>query len=465
MLHSGGRYAVKDPTSASECAVESKVLKKIASFCIEDVGGLFVSLPKDDQSYLSVFLSSCRSTGVEAHQIGEGEALKREPNLNQSITAAVEVPDASIDPFFLAWGNVLSARETGATVLNHAPVRFMTVEDSRITSVTFGDGKDQRTVHPEMVVNAAGAWCGRIANMASVDLPVQMDKGAMVVLNGRIVNSLVNRLRPPSDGDILVPHRTSTILGTTSAPGDVDRVAATREEVEKLVHQAREVLPGIGEARMIRAYAGVRPLHSEKAKGREATRSFRIIDHEPCVDNLLSVVGGKLTTYRLMAEKASDLVVSKLGRAGACRTMVEEIVAPPLPGRHPFHVAVALAKYGGRANDILATGAQMEGEEACGCEAVSYAELEHFASSDDVKDLGDLMRRTRAGMGSCQGGLCAFRMASVLEGDPISMTEQYLRSRWKGIDPVLQGEQLHQEAFKAHLFRVYGIDHTSGGGT
>jgi len=88
-------------------------------------------------------------------------------------------------------------------------------------------------------------------------------------------------------------------------------------------------------------------------------------------------------------------------------------------------------------------------------------ELEHFAASPDVISLSDLMRRTRAGMGYCQAGLCVFRMASALDvGEPRKEIDRFLAERWKGIAPVLRGEQVRQEAFKAHLFRSHGIDHT-----
>jgi glycerol-3-phosphate dehydrogenase len=336
------------------------------------------------------------------------------------------------------------------------------VEGGRATTIVVGDGKDQRTISPEVVVNAAGAWSGRVAAMASLDLPVQMDRGSMVVFNGRVVNGLVNRLRAPSDGDILVPHRTSTILGTTSGPGEIGNVAPRRDEVVKLVQEAREILPGIGEARMVRAYTGVRPLIAGLGTGRAAPRGFMVIHHAP-VDNFVSVVGGKLTTYRLMAERAADDVMSMLGRKGACRTAVEDLLPPAGGSPTSFHHRVAQGKYGGLADEMLATAPPAERAEACSCEAVSFVELEHFMLDGDVRDLGDLMRRTRAGMGYCQAGLCAYRMTSVLEGDPIAQARTFLRARWKGIEPVLEGQQLQQEAFKAHLFRVYGIDHSSGG--
>ncbi len=463
MLHSGARYAVRDPSSARECADENSVLKKIASFCIEDTRGLFVSLPFDDQTYLSHFLTSCASAGVKATEIEADEARRLEPNLSSDITAAVDVPDASIDPFFLVWGNIESARSAGATVLNHTPVHSFEVHNGRIVGAVIGDRKERRTIRPEMIINASGAWSGQVASMAGLHMDMQLDKGSMIVFNGRMVNRLVNRLRPPSDGDILVPHRSSTILGTTSGTGDLGDMRSTRGEVDMLLDEFRALLPGIDGARMIRAYAGVRPLLAGHKSGREASRGFQIIDHAPELDNMISVVGGKLTTYRLMAEKTSDLVMAKLGPKGSCRTKLEELVPPGGDAEGNFQAAVMKRKYGALTEDLLTPVSDRGREEACSCESVSYAELEHFAASRDVCAPGDLMRRTRAGMGFCQAGLCALRMASVLDGDPVGQAEQFLKERWKGIEPVLRGEQLRQEAFKAHLFRVYGIDHTVGG--
>jgi glycerol-3-phosphate dehydrogenase len=467
MLHSGGRYAVKDPMAAAECAVEGVTLKRIARFCIEDCGGLFVSMPGDDPAYVDRFLSSCHRAGVWTEEITASEARRMEPNLSSEVCAAVRVADASIDPFFLVWGNVESARRAGAEVHNHLPLRSLKVEGGSISTAVLGDGKDKVTVRPEVVVNATGAWCGRTAAMAGASIRMELDKGSMIVFNGRTVNGLVNRLRPPADGDILVPHRSSTILGTTSGPAELDDVRASKAEVDRLLEEAAAVVPGITSARMVRAYAGVRPLLSTGEHGREASRGFRAIDHEEeGVHNLISVAGGKLTTYRLMAEKASDLVMAKLGRKGACRTMLEEISPPAGVEASSFRRSMIASKYGGLAGEVEAfcRNSPMGMDEVCTCECVARGELEYFAASPDVRSSADLMRRTRAGMGFCQAGLCAFRLASALESDdPMAEAERFLEERWKGIAPVVRGEQLRQEAFKAHLLKCYGIDHTGGG--
>ena len=167
---------------------------------------------------------------MTAREIGVKEARELEPNLAQDIQAAVEVPDASIDPFFLTLGNVSSARRHGAAVFNHCPLLTLRRKNGAFEAIV-GLGEERRTIRSEIVINAAGAWADQITSMVGAHIPLCVDKGSMVVLNGRLVNRLVNRLRPPSDGDILVPHRTGTILGTTSSPGVLKDIRATANEV------------------------------------------------------------------------------------------------------------------------------------------------------------------------------------------------------------------------------------------
>jgi glycerol-3-phosphate dehydrogenase len=462
MLHSGARYAVGDPKTAAECAAESGILKRIAPGCIDPCGGLFVATGKDDPNYLDTFLRAARANGVAAEEATVEEARQREPMLGP-IVAAARVEDASIDPFALALANVRSARAAGSLVFNHHEVTGLRRGRKRIDQVSIQNaitGKGE-TIKADIVVNAAGAWGPSLAAMAGVSLPLQADKGTMVVLDGRIVNGLVNRLRPPSDGDIIVPNHSASIIGTTSErPKALDQVVPTREEVLNLIAEAAEMVPPVKHWRAVRAYAGVRLLAEEG--GRRASRGFQIIDHdEEGVDNLISAVGGKLTTYRLVAENAADKVVSKLGRTGSCRTAVESLLPLPDSGRWVDLPEMALGrmarKYGQAAPEIARHCAMsLRGPEMlCSCEQVLRGEAEVFAADEDVRDLPDLMRRTRAGMGYCQSGLCALGLLSVMPisktPDPREDVGRFLAERWKGVEPVLGSESLRQEVLKAYL--------------
>ena len=97
LLHSGGRYVVKDPLAAEECVDENAILRQIIPDCIEDTGGLFVSTPDDDPAYPEQFLEGCAKAKLPAEEISVAEALRREPRLNPKVSRAFSVPDASID--------------------------------------------------------------------------------------------------------------------------------------------------------------------------------------------------------------------------------------------------------------------------------------------------------------------------------------------------------------------------------
>src|SRR5680860_710404 len=105
LLHSGGRYAVSDPRSATECAQENAVLRRVASEAIEDTGGLFVTTPADDPDYADRFLAGCTAAGVPVQEIPVAQALAREPRVNPGISRAFEVADAAVDAWKLLWGN------------------------------------------------------------------------------------------------------------------------------------------------------------------------------------------------------------------------------------------------------------------------------------------------------------------------------------------------------------------------
>jgi glycerol-3-phosphate dehydrogenase len=95
LLHSGGRYVIKDPVAAAECAAENPILRRVAAACIEDTGGLFVTTPDDDPDYADRFAAACAATGVPCQEIATAEALRQEPRLNPGITRAFRVLDAT----------------------------------------------------------------------------------------------------------------------------------------------------------------------------------------------------------------------------------------------------------------------------------------------------------------------------------------------------------------------------------
>lgn len=457
LLHSGGRYAVKDASSASECAHENAILRRIAPFCIETTGGLFVSLPDDDPNFPETFGKACQVTGVQAQEVTVKEALSLEPGLSRDVVRCFEVPDGSIDPFSLVLANLDQAREGGACVLNHCQVTALHMDGERVDRVEYLDGRDgqKHAVLPEVVVNAAGAWTPTIAKMAEVEMPMALDQGSMLVLDGRLCGRVIDRLRPPSNGDIAVPNHTSTVLGTTSASVDSpEKAEVTAKDAGLLLHEISAMLPECRSARVVRAYCGVRPLLGGTG-GREASRSFSIVRNERA-ENLLSVAGGKLTTYRLMAEKVSDQACALLGKTCHCRTHIETL-GPDTP---VLGKGIALArlhrKYGDRALSIPIADQRL----ICSCEQVLRSEVQYVMEDPDVLTMTDVMRRTRAGMGYCQGLDCSLGVLEMFvearDADPMSTLAEFLDERDKGAS--VPGEQSRQELLRRHLLQgVYGV--------
>ena len=138
------------------------------------------------------------------------------------------------------------------------------------------------TITADLVINAAGAWAGRIAALAGVEVKIIPGKGTMVAMNHRIVNTVLNRCKMPSDGDIIVPIHTVAVIGTTDEKvSDPDRLRIEPWEVALMLAEGDKLVPGISQARVLRAWAGVRPLYQEGFAGesRDATRALTLLDH------------------------------------------------------------------------------------------------------------------------------------------------------------------------------------------
>lgn len=489
LLHSGGRYAVKDPEAAAECIAENRVLHRIAGHTIWDSGGLFVLLEGDDPAYADELLAACERLGIEAEEIGADRARALEPALPGNLERAVAVPDAMIDPFSLCLSNALDAAEHGGAVLTHHALEALEVRSGAIAAATLRNTLTGEKVEvvPRMIVNAAGAWAGRVTSLAGVELDLFLSKGSLLVAGRRIVKRVVNRCRKPGSGDILVPGGPVTLLGTTSITvEDPAEFSTTPDEVELLVREGSLLAPPVAGARVLRAFAGVRPLYQEGAggaDGRAVTRGHAVIDHarRDGLSGLISIVGGKLTTYRKMAQDVVDLACQHLEVEAPCRTAELPLPGSETPEGEPPEVAIssrtlrmARVRHGCRAERILTEGAAGDGGrlgQVCLCEQVTEAEVRHAVDHLWARTVDDLRRRTRVGCGPCQGTYCGPRVTSVLAEELDASPEEeaelaraFDRERRRGVAPSMDGAQTVQEALTQALRRSTGawVEKTQG---
>jgi len=465
LLHSGGRYAVKDPVAAVECVAENAILRRTAADCIEDTGGLFVTTKWDDPAFGDEFAQGCRETGVLLEEIPVPQALRMEPRLDPAISRAFTVLDASLDPWKLVSGCARSAKEYGAEILTYHRVLDIERHGDRVLGALVKNeltGEEIR-IRAEVVVNAAGAWAGQLAELAGCKVTVLPGKGIMIAMNHRLVNTVVNRCKPPADGDIIVPIRTVSVIGTTDTRvANPDELEVTQTEVEEMLDEGEKLVPGFRQARALRVWAGARPLFSaeEVTDTREVSRTHALLDHaqRDGVDGFVTITGGKTTTFRLMAEAAVDAVCTHLGVDRPCRTHEE-----PLPGSEE-------RRFYWLGSRVRAREPVPQSEEIiCECELITRDRLKAAMARRATTNLDDIRRTLRLGMGPCQGGFCIYRATGILhaferldERAANASLLDFLQERWKGVHPILHGDQLRQARLDDWIFQgLLGVQHLS----
>ncbi len=505
LVHSGGRYVVKDPCSAEECIHENRILRKTHTHCIEDTSGFFVVTPDDEGDFPDKFKAGCDKTGVPCTEITVKEALRREPLLNKRISRVFEVPDAAADSFLATHATAQAARLAGAQILNYHEVTQLLSEggegDRRLTGAKVRDVAtgEEITILADMVISASGAWAGKLAKLAGCDVNVIAGKGVMLAMNHRFCNTVINRCKMPADGDILVPIHTVAVIGTTDEKvADPELLAIEPWEVDLMLEEGEKLIPGFKQARVLRAWAGVRPLYQEGFKGasRDATRALTLLDHKERdgVAGFLTITGGKWTTFRLMAETTMDKACEQLGVQRPCKTA--ETAVPGIEQGHYW--------LGHRLHEVEEN--KLQNELVCECELVTRTMLENAAAKNPTLTLDDLRRDVRLGMGPCQGGFCTYRAAGILhemgrggdkgkdgrgEGEhdadwdvgylqspshnlksairnpqsaisqsPNLLLRDFLQERWKGVTAVLWGQQLKQERLDELIYlSIMNADH------
>ena len=315
----------------------------------------------------------------------------------------------------------------------------------------------------------------RIAEYADLRIRMFPAKGSLLILDHRINNHVINRCRKPSDADILVPGDTISLIGTTSTHVDyseIDYNRVTTEEVDILLREGEKLAPVMAQTRILRAYAGVRPLvaSDNDPSGRNVSRGIVLLDHaaRDGMDGFITITGGKLMTYRLMAEWATDAVCRKLGNTEPCVTAeqplpgsrqstektLQKIISLPAPLR-----GSAVYRHGDRTPPWLGEG-RLSRSLVCECEAVTAGEVQYAVENLTVNSLLDLRRRTRVGMGTCQGELCACRAAGLLQRfhtttatQSLDQLSAFLNERWKGIQPVAWGDALRESEFTRWVYQ------------
>jgi glycerol-3-phosphate dehydrogenase len=324
-LHSGARYAVRDPAIGRECIQEVEVLRRIAPASIEMNYGLFLALSDEDAEYGREFEESCRTAGITFRRISTEQALRYEPAANPQAKFAEVVPDGTLDAYRLPLQFLATAKHNGAVIRPFTEVEGIDVENGTVTGVVVRDhrsGREER-VAADAVVSTTGPWAGIVAGRAGVSLDITPAPGTMVAVSRRICNMVISHLHPPGDGDIVVPQRRLSIIGSTQweteSPDDVE---TPESDIPLLLDRARDLLPSFADHDVHASWTAVRPLAGVSRRGgRLLSRDFAVLSHAADgARGFYSAIGGKATVLRAMAERLVDVVCADLGIEVSCET-------------------------------------------------------------------------------------------------------------------------------------------------
>src|SRR4051812_14823458 len=478
MIHGGIRYLMFDANVTRLSCLDSGYIQRIAPHLLFRIPFLIPYMPSGhdlfDRAYL--YGTECYMEEYDRYQplkngkphtrLTDAEVHELEPGIAQGTLGAVTMDEYGIDPFRLCTLNARSAAEHGAEIRNHTQVTAL--EPGWIVEL---NGSEK--VQAKIVFNAGGPWAPKIAALAGYELKIRPGKGVHVTLDRRLSNYGVICKAIDNRDVFVMPHEDSSIIGTTDDDfyGDPDELSVSQDEIEYLLTAAERAFPAVRKARILRAWAGVRPtLWNWGMLEDRLSRDHEIVHHG---GGFYSIVGGKLASFRAMAEDAVNQVASALHKGTRCETHIR-----PLPGgeraapgaeelsrKHdvPAFAAARVAyRHGAEASDVLALADDRPELRAvcCPCEGVTFAELEFSRTREFAPALTDLRRRCRLAMGVCQGARC-IGPAAALVGS-LDQARELLDERWKGQRPVLSGDGLAQAELLQATYFGTGALHREG---
>ena len=377
-------------------------------------------------------LLSIRKSVPNHEMLGSDKIREEEPGLRkEGLKAAARYYDAQV--VFaerLVLENLLSARSAGAEVLTHCEVTAIKTADGAISAVTYVDKKDNTTheVSVTTVVNAAGPWVDRVLQTVAVPSKRHIGgtKGSHIIV-GKFdgAPSEAFYVEAAADGRpfFIIPWNKQYLIGTTDIryDDDLDTIRASAAEVDYLMTETNRVFPAadLTIADIHYAYAGVRPLpFQEKGPESAITRRHIIKVDKNIAKGLISIIGGKLTTYRNLAEQTVDRI-AKLQHRKLPRCRTRDSLLPGASGLARAEeqlralqllseagIERILSIYGGRASGICELCAANEtlARTIDNSDTVLAAEVVFAIREEFAKSLMDIVfRRTMVGLDADQG--------------------------------------------------------------
>jgi glycerol-3-phosphate dehydrogenase len=465
MIHGGPRYLEFDWDTTRISTKDAGYIVSVARNLVYRVVFLIPVLPHDRNNIermeagMEVYDRFQPLKKAHPHRrLSRSEALQAEPGLTPDLIGAVTMEEWGVDPHRLVYANVEDAVAHGARALNHTRVVDLIRDGGKVIGARYRgpDGALSET-RARVVVNATGPWSPEVSGMAGVPVQLRPAKGIHIIYPHRISNFSISCESIDGRDLLMVSHGGFTLLGTTDDDfyGDLDSVDVLEDEVEYLLQAFERVFPTIRKYRPVRTTTGVRPtLFKWRRYEDELSRRYEVIDHAAeGVEGFVTIAGGKLSMYRLMAEQTSDAVCRKLGHQAPCTTATR-----PLPGNEsdveppaelarrcgiPALAAIKLqTRHGSNAGKVLDEGGN--GRLLCRCEPITEAELIFATRNEQVRSLADGFRRVGLAGGPCAGAACVMRAGEVIgrelgwsASQRFDAVREFVQGSWLGRAPIL----------------------------
>jgi len=315
MLHSGARYTTKDLKIAKLCLQENKIMQRIVPHAVGSKKAYFVRYTDDDPNYEKKFIEGCKKVGIPVRRISGDFAKQNESMLGSKISHALETPDKVIDTYTLVFSYLDDLKKRSNVKI---------YENTEIKSANFDKDKwnirtDKATFSFDFVINSSGDSLSQVSKLFGQNIELSYIYGSMALFSGKLSSRIITRCAPNATGDVIVPAYKYTLIGSTWHERDRRSVVKINKEDEKEIRKiAGDMIPSVKDAKLVSSLTSVRThLRDDSYSDSFGNkRDFLILEHQDnnkgTYINFMSVLPGKMTIARYVAEQAGDIVCKRL---------------------------------------------------------------------------------------------------------------------------------------------------------
>jgi glycerol-3-phosphate dehydrogenase len=437
LIHGGLRYLrMLDFKLVRQDLKEREILLKIAPHLVHRLE-FVIPLLKSAPYYRFVLPFGLRLYNLLSHgtslppcnHLSAPETLIAEPSLKntEGLTGSYLYYDCQSEyTERLCIENVLDAAGKGAAILNHAVMTKLLEKDGVVSGIQVKDTLtgEEYQANGRLVLNTAGPWADLVCRNLECSRTFQIRKTKGIHLLTRKISNSALVLFAKSDGRLffVVPWLNYSLIGTTDTDytGDLDQLYADKKDVDYLVSETQHYFPDFKKNDIYFTFAGLRALVPKGKNQSSTSRAHKLVDHEQQdgIKGFLSIIGGKNTAYRGIAEEAVDLVCKKLGLEAACITAQTPLPGAPAVSKEDIEIAAKenglpaetithlTTIYGSRYKSVLKYAREdnrLKNPIASGARDI-LAQIKHAVVEETALSVTDFMlRRSFMGLNQSQG--------------------------------------------------------------